>query len=285
MNRRAFTLVELLVVIGILAILIGLLLPAVQAARGASRRTHCASKLRDLAIASTVHHDLFGRLPYGTVPSGKEGRFQSWIVQLLPQLEQVALSQEIKDANKFPDPFDTLHHPHFKEPLPLVSCPSDIKNGSSAHSARYGIFAGLTSYLGIAGIDSRTKDGLLFGASAIKFRDITDGISQTLLVGERPASVGNDLGWWYAGVGNGEGALDHTLGVKDSVANPFLTCETSFYHFQNKRQPETECDAVHLWSFHNGGANFARCDTSVEFIAYSIDSKILEQLATRAAAD
>ncbi len=95
-------------------------------------------------------------------------------------------------------------------------------------------FAGLTSYLGIAGIDSRRKDGVLFGASAIKFRDITDGISQTLLVGERPASVGNDLGWWYAGVGNGEGALDHTLGVKDNVANPFLTCETSFYTFKTK---------------------------------------------------
>ncbi len=104
------------------------------------------------------------------------------------------------------------------------------------------------------------------------------------MVGERPPSGDLWEGWWYAGYGcDGAGRDDMLLGVRDSGAGciySLFDCPRKPAGFRRGRI-ENNCDALHFWSLHSGGANFAFCDGSVRFLSYSADS-ILPALATRA---
>ncbi len=120
--------------------------------------------------------------------------------------------------------------------------------------------------------------------SKVRFADIVDGTSNTLLAGERPPSPDFWFGWWYAGAGEaGTGAGDMVLGARELNVNASTytaACPVGPYSFKPGKIQEM-CDVFHFWSLHDGGANFLFCDGSVRFLTYSADS-ILPALATRA---
>jgi prepilin-type processing-associated H-X9-DG protein len=141
---------------------------------------------------------------------------------------------------------------------------------------------GLTNYLGVLGTNLFRNDGVLFEQSRIRLNDITDGTTNTLMIGERPPSPDQLFGWWYAGWGQDKsGSMDLTLGVRERSVFPGLSmCPQGPFHFQ-AGDLKNSCDIFHFWSPHPGGAHFAFCDGSVRFLAYSADS-IMPALATRA---
>ncbi|WP_088252464.1 DUF1559 domain-containing protein [Fimbriiglobus ruber] len=135
-------------------------------------------------------------------------------------------------------------------------------------------------------MDLRSRDGVLYRDSAVRFSDITDGTSQTLLAGERPPSPDFQYGWWYTGLGQlRTGSLDMVLGVNEAnrMASVFDLCPPGHYSFQQGRL-DNPCDRFHLWSPHPSGANFAFADGSVKFLGYSA-APALPALSTRAAGD
>ena len=282
-SPRAFTLVELLVVIGVVAILLALLLPAVQAARGAARRTACQNQLRQIALAAHSHVDARDRLPAGTDPGTSATPYRGWLVSLLPFLEETATANLVAaEYRASPDPFDMASHPTFSTPIALFACPEDARASIAQPVPRYRMIAGLSSYLGSSGRDATAQDGVLYAGSATRFADVLDGVSKTLLAGERPPSPKFDLGWWYAGMGVGvDGALDHTVGTASTDRNPFGGCGDPVYPFQPGRLKD-ECSANHFWSLHpGGGGHFAFLDGAVRFFTYDA-AAVLVDLSTRA---
>lgn len=190
-NRyRAFTLVELLVVIAVIGILVGLLLPAVQAAREAARRSSCSNNLLQYGVALHNYDMAHRTLPPGTVDAKGPimhlpvGFHHSWIVQILPMLEQQSAykkldhSQSIYSKANFP-----VRSYHFS----TLICPSDRTIGS-----HFGNYAGVHDSREVP-IDA-TNNGCLFLNSRVSFGDITDGTSSTLLVGEKLPDP-TELGW------------------------------------------------------------------------------------------
>src|SRR5262249_51159207 len=116
-----------------------------------------------------------------------------------------------------------------------------------------------------------------------RLADIHDGISNTLLAGERPPSADHNLGWWYAGWGqNRDGSAESVLGVNEMNTYSWTQgrCPPGPYEFQ-PGAVNNMCDAFHFWSLHSGGANFVLCDGSVHFLTYSA-APVMPALATRA---
>jgi len=282
-SPRAFTLVELLVVIGVVSILLALLLPAVQAARGAARRTACQNQLRQIALAAHTHVDARGRLPAGTDADTTSTPYRCWLVPILPFLEETATANLVAaEYRASPNPFDMATHPTFSRPIALFACPEDSRAGIAQPVPRYRMIAGLTSYLGSSGRDATLHDGVLYAGSATRFADVLDGVSKTLLAGERPPSTKFDLGWWYAGMGvGGDGALDHTVGTASTDRSPYGFCREATYPFQPGSLTD-ECSANHFWSLHpGGGGHFAFLDGAVRFFSYDA-ATVLVDLSTRA---
>jgi len=284
-RRIGFTLLELLVVLAILALLTGLLLAAVQQVRSAAAKTDCANRMRQIGLAFHNTHAARGTLPPGMSWKYQPEPYQymSWRPRLLPYLEQDAMWRQSVAAygthNTYPPP--SPPHP-FALVVPAFVCPTDEKARSLGVVKGYDLPVGLSSYLGSSGSRHGRNNGVLFMDSAIRLTDITDGTSNTLLVGERPPSRDNQLGWWYAGIGQSyDGSAAATLSVRERAVSIWgLGCGDEPYHFTPGRL-DNQCDAFHFWSLHAGGANFLFGDGSVRFLAYSADS-VLPALATRA---
>ncbi|MFL5330305.1 MAG: DUF1559 domain-containing protein [Gemmataceae bacterium] len=284
--RPAFTLLELLTVISIIAVLVGLIMPAIQKVRGAAARTQCTNQVRQLALAAVHHHDEHGSLPMGVATNKKDSDFlyMSWLTRLLPYVEQDVLWQQaLTSYRQRKNPFFPLAqpHPNLGVAVNLFSCPSDPR-GAGPHTTLKNRVVGVTNYIGVLGTDHRKNEGVLYAGSATRFADITDGTSQTLMIGERPPAADLWYGWWYAGVGmEASGAPDSLLGVREVRTSGSTTreCDPGPYHFQTD-QTEEKCAVYHFWSHHPGGANFAFCDGSVHFLTYAADS-LLPALTTR----
>jgi prepilin-type N-terminal cleavage/methylation domain-containing protein/prepilin-type processing-associated H-X9-DG protein len=280
--RRGFSLIETLVVMAIIGILFGLSLAAIQYARQAAYRTQCSNRMKQIGLALQQYHDEHRLLPPGC--SYQNGRdpylHMSWCTRLLPFLEQKPLWDQAKAAFE-QEPFFLTRPPHVGDrPQPLFQCPSD---GREVFATYLGNRAGYTFYLGVDGTDQTKKDGLLYLDSKVRFSEITDGLSSTLLVGERPPSANGILGWWYAGWGqNKDGSAEMILGAREKATYSamFGNCPPDANRFHRGR-PTDNCDALHFWSMHPGGAHFLFADGSVHFLTYSADS-ILPALATRA---
>jgi prepilin-type processing-associated H-X9-DG protein len=277
--RAAFTLVELLVVFGILALLIAMLLPAVQIIRESSRRTHCANNIRQLAIATHNFESAMVRLPIGKIDrqSASSHYGMTWFTQLLPFLDQAPLWETaLKDYRHNPSPFG--NHIGFQTVLPVVGCPSDPVFGDT-HFTRGRYLVACTDYLGVHGTNHLARDGIFIGGIAIRLSEITDGQSNTLLIGERPPSPDFWYGWWYAS----GGMFDATLGVAEInhlMDEVMQQCPPGPYSFV--AGTNQQCDTFHFWSYHSGGANFASADGSVKLIRYTIGDAVMQALATRA---
>jgi prepilin-type N-terminal cleavage/methylation domain-containing protein/prepilin-type processing-associated H-X9-DG protein len=284
--RMAFTLIELLVVIGIIAILVSLMAPAVQRIRDAAARAQCSNNLRQIGLALHQYHDASRIFPPGMRwQKGKDQQpLASWMIQILPYIEQQGLWNLTQEAyRKSPRPFNNPPHIGLATVMPLFVCPSDGRGFNVQFAARDKFNVGLTNYLGVEGLDLNNTNGMLYRDSRVRMADVTDGLSNTLLVGERPPSPDFQFGWWYAGVGQRHtGSCDSVLGVQEQHVGRIVQggCSPGTYSFV-PGSLGNPCDMYHFWSTHIGGAHFLFADGSVHFVGYGA-APLLPALASRA---
>jgi prepilin-type N-terminal cleavage/methylation domain-containing protein len=200
LRRRAFTLIELLVVIAIIAILIALLLPAVQQAREAARRTQCKNNMHQLGLAIHNYHDTFNVCPWGSgfEQDGTAGNRYSGFVYLLPYIDQTPLYNQFGTIGFMGRPWDGNTWPVFKSKIPAIWCPSDTYSLQELHNGHtnYMFSRGDSSWDNNqqwAGNGGRGLRGFFPGGRGLcfNFRDIQDGMSNTIAMSERVQAKGN----------------------------------------------------------------------------------------------
>ena len=286
--RDGFTLVELLVVVAIIALLVGLLLPAVQAAREAARRTQCSNNLRQIGI-SLQNYATAGR----TLPSGYLSQYAAggvdtgpgwgWASLILNYVEETSLSGQLL----FSRPIEDAGNAQFRTAaVSVYTCPSDFAPPTWSAQRDDGSKTPIcdvasANYVGMYGNSEPgvNGSGLFFRNSAVRFREITDGTSQTIAVGERSHALGEST--W---VGSVTGAL-LVPGPADGVGVYEVEHGSTMVLGQageNKGpgDPTGEPDMFH--SFHSGGVNFVFADAHVAFLTPDLDPKVFEALSTRA---
>ena len=298
LRKRALTLIELLVVIAIIAILIGLLLPAVQKVREAAARTQCINNLKQMGLGLHNYHDAMGALPPGQTPwAGRtlnpwEGCW-SWQAHILAYMEQDNVYRQAKAWQNSAANSYSWSNPMTAQKMKLYTCPADSRGPVSWPGASSGLpDQALTGYLGVSGTVSAAAgqgNGILFSGSKVTIVAITDGSSNTLLVGERPPNSNLEYGWWFAAYGyDGRGNGDCVLTTNDlAIATYFRNsygCDTT--NLATKvglapGKPNVGCDAAHFWSFHTAGSQFLMGDGSCRMVRYT-DNNILAALSTRA---
>ncbi|MFT3881505.1 MAG: DUF1559 domain-containing protein [Gemmatales bacterium] len=282
--RRAFTLVELLVVLGVTMMLIGMIMPAIQKVRASADKMTCASQLRQIGVALHHYHFDYQRFPPGLTlnRSTEQFPYMSWLTRILPYMEQdAAWNQTLSAYGQDRYPFNNPPHAQFSKPMRLYACPADERL-VDAQPTRKGYIVGLTSYLGALGTSWNKPDGILSVGSKVRLTDIFDGTSHTIIVGERPPSPDFWFGWWYASVGiGGTGAPDVLLGGAElnGFGNYVPGCPPGPYFFK-PGDTNNMSDIFHYWSLHPGGANFLMADGSLQFLRYDA-SAILPALCTR----
>jgi type II secretory pathway pseudopilin PulG len=284
-GRFAFTLIELLCVLGIIMILVSLMIPAVQNARESARRIACSNKTRQVGIAIHNFESAFRRLPPGHEGQNDRFPFQTWIPKLLPYLEQRDVAEDIDSAYRISrNPFDQTVHQRFAFAMPSFACPSDSRVSESQISR--GISVALTSYVGVNGTNYQQKDGIFFFQSRIRLSDVSDGLSNTFAVIERPPSADSYFGWWYAGAAStSTGALDSSVGTSDlnslSVGVVGANCARGPFRMQRRKIQDAQCGIFHPWSLHDV-VYVLHVDGSVDGLSYDISPAVLSALSTRA---
>ncbi len=195
-RRSGFTLIELLVVISIIAVLIGLLLPAVQMVRESSINSQCKNNLHQIGLALHQYHGANNTFPSGVNYNDPSREYWSWLAYILPYMEQanlwnVASTYAINtNSNVF-----SGGNPGEGEPMKCYVCPMDprtvtqlmLVNGASLNVNGPIAF---TEYLGNSGTISGSDDGVLYKNSLVRMTDVTDGTENTLIVGDSPAQRG-----------------------------------------------------------------------------------------------
>jgi prepilin-type processing-associated H-X9-DG protein len=287
----------LVLTVAIVAILVSLTLAAVQRVRESAARLKCQNNVKQLALALHQYHDANNAFPPGhrSFTNPDHMPFSGWPISILPFVEQRTLYEQGRTAYRIlPLPFINPPHSGLSTVVQAFLCPTDPRIVTAQVSLRTRTLAAFTSYLGIAGSGSRpasgtltssATDGVLFQNSRVTFLDVTDGTTSTLLLGERPPSADFQFGWWYAGVGQRfTGHADMILSVREPNLQPIVTgspCGPGNYPFMPASGFDDPCGMFHFWSPHPGGANFAFCDGSVRFLAYSANP-LMPALATRA---
>jgi prepilin-type N-terminal cleavage/methylation domain-containing protein/prepilin-type processing-associated H-X9-DG protein len=279
LRRAGLTLVEMIVVLAIVAVLVSLAIPAVQKVRNAAARVQCTSNLRQQALAVHQYAGTEGALPQGCayVAGYTLQERLTWQTSILPYVEQDALWQMVCQANlQDPAGHGALQATVSATPVSIYLCPAETRRTGSLGT---GVWA-LTSYQGVAGTSILRKDGVLNRDFTVRFTDITDGTSNTLMIGERPPGPNGRYGAWYADWGDTICPLAAILaaGEFNSWEPPGCTFTPGPLRYGRLSDP---CDVTHFWSLHGNGANFAFADGSVRFLPYSASS-ILPALATRA---
>jgi len=304
---RGFTLVELLVVIAILGVLVGLLLPAVQSARESSRRTSCGNNLKQLGLGAVNYAEAIGKLPYTkkrmSTGWGQNANHKgSYFVQMLPYIEEVSLHSKINFTSNTQDvEWQVIDGtPLYAIVLPSLRCPSDADSPSGTYldtatnqvrayanySASMGSQANSpcgthNNYFGNSPIvRADTEDGLRISGVighvwwSARPKDITDGLSNTLLFGEvRPRCE------WH--VRKGWVGINSNYTGTGSAIN-FNTCEGAPGTGSGCNQYQNAWGASQGFkSSHQGGALFTFCDGSVRFLDETIDMVLYQTIGDR----
>jgi prepilin-type N-terminal cleavage/methylation domain-containing protein/prepilin-type processing-associated H-X9-DG protein len=343
-HLRAFTLVELLVVIAIIGILVALLLPAIQAAREAARRSQCQNNLKQIALGCLNYESTKGELPTGAMnAAADQWSGLAWPVQILPHLEDPVIAEDALDAfNGGKNVYDSTN-PVFnalnKLKPQMYLCPSDSElplqlekfvnpewKGMSyagvagSYYARTGDFAtgpkrvagkycmwAKGSYPDIFGPNN--YDGLLVQGWGIKLKQASDGLSKTLLIGERFYQIRAwMIGAYWKGTTDppvnprinppvppvGPQATVALFAIKnlsdrwpinhDPMVNAYFDHRNDLGdrpQISSSNPKEIACNDLPFGSFHSGGANFCYGDGAVKLLPDDIDIKIFLALGSR----
>lgn len=285
-RRAGLTIIEVLVVVAILAVLLALFIPAVQAARQSARNVECRNNLRNLGLACLTFHDTRGYFPRNTIrprgvtqidgePPGNlwewsSGSFESWCRQIMPLIEQPnAIAQDA---------------------ILLLGCPSDPR-GPNYKIPTYGF----TWYVGVYSNPKTENNGVIVddsdgnGKYTVSISMVRDGTSNTIMLGERSPPADGQWGWWDTKCCI-EDTISPVVGKRDRYSNGiFGSCpEPAYYRPADARD---NCTFNSLSAYHAGGGNFCMADGSVRTIAFHVvetkcgDKTLLEVLASRSGSE
>ncbi len=310
-SHRGFTLIELLVVIALIGTLVALLLPAVQAAREAARRVQCTNNLKQIGLAIHNYTQVHGALPPGYVSNWdpvflrETGPGWGWASMILPQLEQNSIYDKIDFRRQIQDPTQATTR---TARIATYLCPSD--DMPSTWTASVGLVkvvggavfelvipicdvAG-SNYVGVYGVGEPgvDGDGVFFRNTSVRFSGITDGLSQTLLVGERSIQMlkGRGQATWVGAVPGAQfWSCDSTAIGDPDATGPCVKEDGSgmtLGHTGEGHGPgDPYSDVNQFNSRHGRGANFLFCDGHVRFLNNSMDYATYKALSTRRSAE
>jgi prepilin-type N-terminal cleavage/methylation domain-containing protein/prepilin-type processing-associated H-X9-DG protein len=286
-RSKAFSLIELLVVITIIAILVGLLLPAVQAAREASRRSSCSNNLHQLAVATQMYHDKDRRFPTGARLHSIERQLSvSWRVLVLPHLEETALYEQIqptKDGGAINWSGQSLALDVFM----CASAPRPAGGPTVLKESHYSGVAGAARDNEIIDLEDVAcgdiyTNGVFFPGSETTLAKIEDGTSHTMAIGER-TYIFRD--WMSGAAWVGTPPTQICTGATSNIRYPINASHSQFGYFVSDRDAPAERKIIPLndlffGSFHSGGAQFSFADGSVQMVSQNIDFTVFESMAT-----
>jgi len=296
-TRGAFTLIELLVVIAIIAVLIGLLLPAVQKVREAANRSSCLNNLKQLGLATVHYHDNYGSFPPGQLTTPKKHALGAYLLRFI---EQTNLATPYDFTIHW---YEQANQPVVTVPLKVFICPSAphpdgvLFPVTRNYNTTYPISEAVSDYAAFSNVDANLQtygiipadpplppnpNGILVKGGGIRFADVTDGTSQTILIGEnsgRPHTYHtgnldvsptppNDYGGGWADWDNPNQM--HGSNPDGSSTNGVGPCAINCSNNGG------------MYSFHPGGVNVAYADGSVRYLRKETPMTVMAALITRA---